>query len=261
MKSNKIAPCGLGAVLQAYIKVRPLLAQHPPHRSECPYLWIGLKMKMPMSTPLWITLLFFLKSVVLLPRKALWCVSLCNSVISMDVAEISPFSLIHKFSGADCCCQTVGWCWAYGEISWYCCSRRHGSHGEAWITSRTRRVKEVEGITPDELREILGYLNGTKSTLPGLKKIIKDLKKAQMWSRHILHPEAVANGLVNNSRGMSWSNTGFYLNKLTDLAEISASLCVVELMHNRIPLCDTTCLQLHLVLSRWPQGSALLHHT
>ena len=57
MKSNKIAPCGLGAALQAYIKFRPLLAQHPPHRSECPYFWTGLKIKMPMSTRLCITLL------------------------------------------------------------------------------------------------------------------------------------------------------------------------------------------------------------
>ena len=73
MKSNKIAPCGLGAALQAYIKFRPPLTQHPPHRSECPYFWIGLKIKMPMSTPLCITLLLCLKSVVLLPRKAVGC--------------------------------------------------------------------------------------------------------------------------------------------------------------------------------------------
>ena len=30
--------------------------------------------------------------------------------------------------------------------------------------------KEVEGIMPDQLREIVGYTDGTKSTLPGLKK-------------------------------------------------------------------------------------------
>ena len=121
--------------------------------------------------------------------------------------------------------------------------------------------KEVEGITPDRLRDIVGYMDGTKSTLPGLKKIIKDVKKAQMWSWHILHPEAVTNGLVTNTRGMFWSNRDLYSNKSTDLAEISASLCVVQLMHNRSPPCDTTCLQLHLVLLRWPKGSALLHHT
>ena len=96
MKSNRIAPCGLGAALQAYIKFRPLLAQHPPHYNKCAYFLIGLKMKMPMSTPLCITLLLCLKSVVLLPRKALWCVSLCNSVISIDLAEISAsFSITH----------------------------------------------------------------------------------------------------------------------------------------------------------------------
>ena len=44
---------------------------------------------MPMSTPFCITLLLCLKSVVLLPRKALWCVSFINSVMSIDVAEIS----------------------------------------------------------------------------------------------------------------------------------------------------------------------------
>ena len=56
-----------------------------------------------------------------------------------------------------------------------------------------------------------------------------------MWSWHILHPKAVTNGLVNNTKGMFWSNRGLYSNKSTDLAEISASLCVVELLHNRIP--------------------------
>ena len=89
MKSNKIAPCWLGAASQAYIKFKPLLAQHPPHRIECLYCRIGFKVKMPMSTPLCITLLLCLKSVVLLPRKALWCVLLCNSAISIDLAEIS----------------------------------------------------------------------------------------------------------------------------------------------------------------------------
>ena len=173
--------------------------------------------------------------------------------------KFRPASVFHMFSCADCCCQTVGWRWAFGEICGSCCSRRHGSHGEAWFTSRT--FKEVEGITPDRLRDIVGYMDGTKSTLPGLKKIIKDVKKDQMWSWHILHPEAVANGLVNNTRGMFWSNRGLYSNKSTDLAEISASLCVVQLMHSRSPPCDTTCLQLHLVLSRWPKGSALSHHT
>ena len=96
MKSNRIAPCVLGAALQAYIKFRPLLAQHPPHRSECPYFWIGFTMRMPMSTHFCITLLLCLKRVVLLPRKALWCVSLFHSVLSIDLAEISAsFSVSH----------------------------------------------------------------------------------------------------------------------------------------------------------------------
>ena len=96
MTSNRITPCGLGAAWQAYINFRPLLARHPPHWSERPYFWIGLKMKMPMSTPLCITLLLCLKSVVLQPRKALWCVSLCNSVILIDLTVISAsFSVTH----------------------------------------------------------------------------------------------------------------------------------------------------------------------
>ena len=112
--------------------------------------------------------------------------------------------------------------------------------------------KQVEGITPDRLGDIVGYMDGTKGTLPGLKKIIKHVNKAQMWSWHILHPEVVTNGLVNYTRGMFWSNRGWYSNKSNDMAEILASLCVVQLIHNRSPPCDTTCLQLHLVLSRWP---------
>ena len=31
--------------------------------------------------------------------------------------------------------------------------------------------KEVKGISPERLRDILGYMDGTKSTLPGLKKL------------------------------------------------------------------------------------------
>ena len=142
MKSNRIAPGRLSAALQAYIKFRPLLAQHPPHRSECPYFWIALRTRMPMRTPFCITLLLSLKSVVLLPRKALWCVWLINSVLSIDLAKISAsFSVPHvllcrlllPYGGV-----ALG---AFGEICGYCCSRCHGSHGEACITSCTRRVE------------------------------------------------------------------------------------------------------------------------
>ena len=52
--------------------------------------------------------------------------------------------------------------------------------------------KDVEGIMPDRLREIVGYMVGTKSTPSGLKKLIKDVKKAQMWLWRILHPNAWA---------------------------------------------------------------------
>ena len=37
--------------------------------------------------------------------------------------------------------------------------------------------KEVESITRDRFREVVGYMDGTKSTLLGLKNIIKDVKK------------------------------------------------------------------------------------
>ena len=51
---------------------------------------------MPMSTPFCITLLLCLNSLVLLPRKALWCVSFINSVPSIDLAEFSAtFSAPH----------------------------------------------------------------------------------------------------------------------------------------------------------------------
>ena len=53
-------------------------------------------MSMPMSTSFCITLLLCLKSVVLLPRKALRCVALFTSVLSIDLAEISAsFSVPH----------------------------------------------------------------------------------------------------------------------------------------------------------------------
>ena len=42
--------------------------------------------------------------------------------------------------------------------------------------------KEAEGIMPDRLRELADYTDRTKSRLPGLKKIIRDVKKAPMWS-------------------------------------------------------------------------------
>ena len=151
-------PCGLGAALQAYIKFRPLLAQHPAHRSECPYFWIGLKMKMPMSTPLCITLLLCLKSVVLLPRKALWCVSLCNSVISFDLTEISgSFSVgqtavAKRWGGVGHLVTFVG----TAVVDAMAAMEKRGLHPALGT------FKEVEGIMPDRLREI----------------IIKDVKQA-----------------------------------------------------------------------------------
>ena len=42
-----------------------------------------------MNTPLCITILLCFHGAVLTPRKALWCVSFINSVLSINVAEIS----------------------------------------------------------------------------------------------------------------------------------------------------------------------------
>ena len=43
--------------------------------------------------------------------------------------------------------------------------------------------KEAEGIMLDQLGEIVAYIEGTKSTLSGLKKIEKDVKKAKCGRR------------------------------------------------------------------------------
>ena len=83
--------------------------------------------------------------------------------------------------------------------------------------------KDVEAIMPHRFREIVGYMDGTKSTLPGLKTVIKDVKKAQMWSWRILHPNAVANGLVDMSRGILPLNRHLYSCYSAYLAELSAS--------------------------------------
>ena len=55
--------------------------------------------------------------------------------------------------------------------------------------------KEVEGITPDRLREIVGYMDGTKSTLPGLKKIIKMLKRPRCGPGTFFIPRRLPMGL------------------------------------------------------------------
>ena len=34
--------------------------------------------------------------------------------------------------------------------------------------------KDVEGNMPDRLGQIIGYMHGTRSSLPHLKKVIKD---------------------------------------------------------------------------------------
>ena len=95
--------------------------------------------------------------------------------------------------------------------------------------------QDVEGIMRDRLREIVGYMDGGKSILPGLKKVIKDAKRAHVWSWHILHPDAVTNGLVDISKGMLPLNRHLHSCYSTDLAKISASLRFVEIMHHAHP--------------------------
>ena len=115
--------------------------------------------------------------------------------------------------------------------------------------------KDVEGIMLDRLWEIVGYMDGTKSTLSGLKKVIKDVEEAQMWSWHILHLDTVANGLVDISRGMLPSNRNLCSYYATYLAEISANFRFFQIMDRAHPsLCSPTYLQLHLVLSKWPKA-------
>ena len=95
---------------------------------------------------------------------------------------------------------------------------------------------EVEGILPHRLREIVACMAGTKSTLPSLKKIIKDLTKAQMWTWHLLHPQAVTDGLVHESSGMLVSNMALHSNNLIDLGEVSATFCSIHRIFENNPL-------------------------
>ena len=53
-------------------------------------------------------------------------------------------------------------------------------------------------------------MDGTRSTLLGLKKMLNDFTKAQIWAWPLLHAEAVASGQVNESRSMLVSNRGPY---------------------------------------------------
>ena len=60
--------------------------------------------------------------------------------------------------------------------------------------------KELEGLMPDRLSSIVLYMSGTKSSLLCIKREIKLARVEQLWSWHVLHPDAVSEGFVHESR-------------------------------------------------------------
>ena len=62
--------------------------------------------------------------------------------------------------------------------------------------------KECEGLMPDRLSSIVLYMSGTKSTVMGIKREIKLATVEQLWGWHVLHPDAVTERFVHESRGM-----------------------------------------------------------
>ena len=52
---------------------------------------------------------------------------------------------------------------------------------------------------PDALSGIVLYMSGTKSSLLGIKPQIKLARVEQLWSWHVLHPDAVTEGFVHES--------------------------------------------------------------
>ena len=62
--------------------------------------------------------------------------------------------------------------------------------------------KECEGLMPDRLSGIVLYMSGTKSSVLGIKHEIKLARVEQLWSRHVLLPDAVTEGFVHESKGM-----------------------------------------------------------
>ena len=63
--------------------------------------------------------------------------------------------------------------------------------------------KEWEGLMRDRLSSIVLYMSGTKSTVSkGIKCEGKLARVEQLWGWHVLHPDAVTEGFVHESRGM-----------------------------------------------------------
>ena len=55
---------------------------------------------------------------------------------------------------------------------------------------------------PDGLSSIVLYMSGTKSTVLGMKRETKLARVEQVWAWHVLHPDAVTERFVRESRGM-----------------------------------------------------------
>ena len=62
--------------------------------------------------------------------------------------------------------------------------------------------KECEGLMPGRLSGIVLYMSGTKSSVLGIKREIKLARVERLWSSHVLHPDAVTEGFLHESRGM-----------------------------------------------------------
>ena len=62
--------------------------------------------------------------------------------------------------------------------------------------------KECEGLMHDRLSSIVLYMLGTKGTVLGIKREVKLARVEQLWGWHVLHPDAVTEGFVHESRGM-----------------------------------------------------------
>ena len=62
--------------------------------------------------------------------------------------------------------------------------------------------KECQGLMPDVVSSIVLYMSGTKSTVLRIKREIKFSRAEQLWIWHVLHPDAVTEGFVHESRGM-----------------------------------------------------------
>ena len=62
--------------------------------------------------------------------------------------------------------------------------------------------KECEGLMPDRLSSVVLYMSVTKSPVLGIKREIQLARVQQLWAWHVLHPDAVIEGFVHESRGM-----------------------------------------------------------